>query len=196
MIKTHLAIMEELKDYSSPRARLTRLLKTGELIQIRRGLFVDNPSVSRKVLASIVYGPSYISFEYALSAAELIPERVEVVTSACFNKNRNKIFRTPLGEFRYFYLPDLVYPYGIQLQEDDSMSYLIASGEKALCDAVYKVPAVATVGAIEHLLLEDWRMEREDLFNLDQTFIKWIAPMYRRKSLLALAAWFEKGGVQ
>lgn len=196
MIKTHLAVMEELKDYSSPRARLTRLLKTGELILIRRGLFVDNPSVSRKVLASIVYGPSYISFEYALSAAGLIPERVEVVTSACFNKNRNKIFRTPLGEFRYFYLPDSVYPYGIRLQEDDGMSYLIASGEKALCDAVYKVPAVASVRAIEHLLLEDWRMEREDLINLDQTFIKWIAPIYRRKSLLALAAWFEKEGVQ
>ena len=196
MIKTHLAIMEELKDYSSPRARLTRLLKTGELIQIRRGLFVDAPSVSRKVLASIVYGPSYISFEYALSAAGLIPERVEVVTSACFNKNRNKIFRTPLGEFRYFYLPDLVYPYGIRLQEDDSMSYLMASGEKALCDAVYKVPAVATVSAMERLLLEDWRMEREDLVNLDQTFITWIAPMYRRKSLLALAAWFEKEGLQ
>lgn len=196
MIKTHLAVMEELKGYASPRARLTRLLKTGELIQIRRGLFVDNSSVSRKVLASIVYGPSYISFEYALSVAGLIPERVEVVTSACFNKNRNKIFRTPLGEFRYFYLPDSVYPYGIRLQEDDGMMYLIASGEKALCDAVYKVPAVASVRAIEHLLLEDWRMDREDLINLDRTFIKWIAPIYRRKSLLALAAWFEKEGMQ
>lgn len=196
MIKTHISVMEELKGYSSPKARLTRLLKTGKLIQVRRGLFVDDHSVSRKALASIIYGPSYISFEYALSAAGLIPERVEVVTSACFNKNRNKTYRTPLGEFRYFYLPDLVYPYGIRLQEDDGMSYLIASGEKALCDAVYKVPAVATVSAIEHLLLEDWRMEREDLINLDQTFIKWIAPMYRRKSLLALAAWFKKEGVQ
>jgi len=194
MIKTHLAVMEELKDYSSPKARLTRLLKTGELIQIRRGLFVDNPSVSRKALASVVYGPSYISFEYALSSAGLIPERVEAVTSACFHKNRNKTFRTPLGEFRYFYLPDVVYPYGIQLKEDDDMSYLIASGEKALCDAVYKVPTVATISEIELLLLEDWRIEREDLLNLDQAFIKWIAPMYRRKSLLALAGWFKKEG--
>jgi hypothetical protein len=196
MIKTHLAVMEELKDYSSPKAKLTRLLKTGELIQIRRGLFVDNPAVSRNVLASAVYGPSYISFEYALSSAGLIPERVKAVTSACFHKNRNKTFRTPLGEFRYFYLPDSVYPYGIQLKEDDDMSYLIASGEKALCDAVYKVPAVVTISEIEYLLLEDWRMEREDLLKLDQTFIKWIAPMYRRKSLLALAKWFEKEGAQ
>lgn len=196
MIKTHLAVMEELKGYASPKARLTRLLKSGELIQVRRGLFVDTPSVSRKALASALYGPSYISFEYALSVAGLIPERVEIVTSACFHKNRNKVFRTPFGEFRYFYLPDAVYPYGIRLEEEDGMSYLIASGEKALCDAVYKVPSVTSVIGMERLLLEDWRMERDDLLKLDRTFIRWIAPMYRRKSLAALVAWFGKEGEQ
>jgi hypothetical protein len=196
MIKTHLAVMEELKDYASPKARLTRLLKSGELIQVRRGLFVESSLVSRKALASVLYGPSYISFEYALSVAGLIPERVEIVTSACFHKNRDKVFRTPLGEFRYFYLPDAVYPYGIRLEEDDGMSYLIASGEKALCDAVYKVPSVTSVSGMERLLLEDWRMERDDLLKLDQTFIRWIAPIYRRKSLAALAAWFGKEGEQ
>lgn len=188
--------MEELKDYAAPKARLTRLLKSGELIQVRRGLFVDSPSVSRRVLASALYGPSYISFEYALSVAGLIPERVEIVTSACFHKNRDKVFRTPLGEFRYFYLPDAVYPYGIRLEEDDGMSYLIASSEKALCDAVYKVPSITSVSGMGRLLLEDWRMERDDLLKLDQTFIKWIAPMYRRKSLAALTAWFRKESKQ
>jgi hypothetical protein len=39
MIKTHLAVMNELKAYASPKARLTRLLKSGKLVQIRRGLF-------------------------------------------------------------------------------------------------------------------------------------------------------------
>jgi hypothetical protein len=76
------------------------------------------------------------------------------------------------------------------------MSYLIASPEKALCDAVYKVPATITVEAMELLLIEDWRMERESLLNLDKDFILWIAPMYRRKSLLALAAWLKKGGMK
>jgi hypothetical protein len=188
--------MEELKSYASPKARLTRLLKAGKLIQVRRGLFVDDPSISRRALASLIYGPSYLSFEYALAAAGLIPERVEVVTSACFNKNRNKAFHTPLGEFQYFYLPNSVYPYGLRLEEDNGMSYLIASPEKALCDAVYKVPATITVEAMELLLIEDWRMERESLLNLDKDFILWIAPMYRRKSLLALAAWLKKGGMK
>lgn len=188
--------MEELKGYSSPKARLTRLLKGGKLVQVRRGLYVDDPSISRRALAPMIYGPSYISFEYALASAGLIPERVEVVTSACFNKNRNKVFHTPLGEFRYFYLPNSIYPYGIRLENDAGMSYLIASPEKALCDAVYKVPAAITVETMEHLLIEDWRMERESLLNLDKAFIMWIAPMYRRKSLQALAAWLEKEGVK
>lgn len=76
------------------------------------------------------------------------------------------------------------------------MSYLIASPEKALCDAVYKVPTAITIEAIGCLLIKDWRMEREQLLNLDKAFIAWIAPMYRRKSLLALAAWFEKEGAK
>jgi len=196
LFTTHLAVMEELKGYSSPKAKLTRLLKVGKLVQVRRGLYVDDPSISKRALASIIYGPSYLSFEFALAAAGLIPERVEVVTSACFNKNRNKTFHTPLGEFWYFYLPNSVYPYGLRLEEDAGMSYLIASPEKALCDAVYKVPTAITVEAMEHLLIEDWRMERESLLNLDLAFVMWIVPMYRRKSLLALAAWLEKEGVK
>jgi phage terminase large subunit-like protein len=189
LIKNHAAVMNELSGYASPRARITRLLRAGKLIPLRRGLYVDNPSTSRRCIAPVLYGPSYISFQYALAAAALIPDRVTVVTSASFNKNKDKVFRTPLGEFRYYYLPPSVYPYGITMEEEDGMSYLIASPEKALCDMVYKTPAVTTFAGMNALLLEDWRMDRDELCKLDRDFIRWIAPMYRRKSLQALAAW-------
>jgi hypothetical protein len=192
MIQTTLNVMDQLSEYASPKARLTRLLKSGKLIQVRRGLYVDDLATSKKALAALVYGPSYISFQYALAQYGLIPERVAVLTSASFDKNRDKLYRTPLGEFRYWYLPPRVYPYGLRLEEDQGLSYLIASPEKALCDAVYKLPAVSNKQEIEALLLEDWRMEREALLNLDRDFISWIAPLYKRKSLLALARWFEK----
>ncbi|GHV95999.1 hypothetical protein AGMMS50293_23190 [Spirochaetia bacterium] len=52
-----------------------------------------------------------------------------------------------------------------------------------VCDAQLRIKA---------LLLEDWRMEKEELLKLDGEFIRWIAPRYRRKSLLALAAWFAQ----
>jgi phage terminase large subunit-like protein len=188
-------VMDELRSYASPKARLTRLLKSGQLIQLRRGLFTDDPAVSRRVLAAVLYGPSYISFEYVLAAAALIPERVTVMRSASFNKNKDKVFRTPLGEFRYLYLPPAVYPYGITMEEENGYSYLIATPEKALCDLVYKVPGIASVGAMNELLLEDWRVDPDGLAALDRDFIRWIAPRYRRKSVLALAAWFTKEAV-
>lgn len=196
MIKTHLSVMEELSSYASPKARLTRMLKAGTLVQVRRGLFVEEGNAPRRALAPVIYGPSYISFQYALSAHGLIPERVPVITCASFGKNRDKVFRTPLGEYRYLYLPSAVYPYGLRLEEEDGASYLLASPEKALCDAVYKTPSAATIEEIETLLLDDWRIERDSLLALDHAFIDWIAPLYRRKSLLALAAWITKEKAQ
>ncbi|GHT95939.1 hypothetical protein FACS1894141_5430 [Spirochaetia bacterium] len=192
MVKSHMSVTDELKDYASPKARLTRLLKSGRLIQLRRGLFADTAAVSRRVIASALYGPSYISFEYALAAAGLIPERVTTVSSASFNKNKDKVFRTPLGEFRYYYLPAAVYPYGITMEEEDGASYLIASPEKTLCDMVYKTPDIITVKAMNDLLLEDWRIGMDALDKLDADFIRWIAPLYRRRAVLALSAWFTK----
>lgn len=192
MIKTHQAVMEELADYASPKARLTTMLKAGTLLQVRRGLFVQDDGVSRRALAPVIYGPSYISFQYALAAYGLIPERVETVTCASYGKNRDKLFRTPLGEYRYLYLPIGVYPYGLRQDEDGGAKYLIATAEKALCDAVYKTSGIQNPAEIEALLLEDWRMEKEELVKLDADFIRWIAPRYGRRSVAALAAWFRK----
>lgn len=192
MIKSHQGVMEELKDYASPKARLTRMLKSGSLIQVRRGLFVESLAVSRRALAPVIYGPSYISFQYALAVYGLIPERVEAITSASYGKNRDKLFRTPLGEYRYFYLPVAVYPYGLRQDEEDGAAYLIATAEKALCDSVYKVSGATSLDDVEALLLEDWRMEAERLRELDRDFVEWIAPRYGRRSVSALAAWLKK----
>jgi phage terminase large subunit-like protein len=185
-------LMDELKEYTSPKSRLTRLVKSGKLIQLRRGLFVDTLATSQRVIAPVLYGPSYISFQYVLAAAALIPERTTVISSASFNKNKNKVFRTPLGEYRYYYLPSAVYPYGITMEMEDDAAYLIATPEKALCDLVYKTPDITTIASMNELLIENWRIERDDLLKLDYEFIKWIAPMYHRKSLNALSAWFTK----
>jgi hypothetical protein len=114
------------------------------------------------------------------------------MTCASFNKNKDKIYHTPLGEFRYLYLPNKVYPYGIQLEKLDGMGYLVASPEKALCDMVYKEPSLHTIGEMEAYLLENLRIERERLLQLDHEFISWIAPRYRRISLITLAQWFDR----
>jgi len=192
MIKDHLAVMEELKNYASPKMKLSRMIKSGSIIQIRRGLFTDDQNISARTLAPVIYGPSYLSFEYALAYYGLIPERVTIFTSASFKKNRDKVFHTPLGDYYYYYLPAAVYPYGLTRKEENGNPYLIALPEKALCDALYKTSGISTQIELERHLLEDWRIEMSDLMNLDSSFIHFIAPLYRRKPANLFDQWLKK----
>jgi predicted transcriptional regulator of viral defense system len=194
MTKDHLTLMHELRDYASPKARLTRMIKSGEVVQVRRGLFVDPKETghSLKSLASVIYGPSYISFEYALAHHGLIPERVQAVTSATYHKNKNRRFHTTLGDFYYYYLPAAVFPYGVALGSENGRNYLMATPEKALCDTLYKTRGVTGLKALGTLLLEDWRMEREVILSLDRADIIFLAPLYGKPLLRLLPKWLER----
>jgi len=192
MIETHQMAMERLVGYASPKAKLTRMVAGGELIRIRRGLYIDDNTIPRNALAPVIYGPSYISFHTALAHYGLIPERVETVDSASYGKNRDKNYRTPVGEFRYLYIPPAAYPYGLTLTEEDGYSYLIASKEKALCDSVYKAGIIDSTSEIRELLIENWRMEESELLLMDLSCIRFLATRYGKKSLATCALWFEK----
>lgn len=176
---------DELKDYASPRNKVSRMNRTGDLIRIRRGLYMKegDPDISRRILANIIYGPSYISFEYALSYHGLIPEQVKSITSAVFRKNKTKTYRTPLGEFHYYLVPDAAYPYGIMRLPEGRSFFLVASPEKALCDTLIKVKPAGSRRDFESLLYEDLRIDRDDVLNLDAKAIGFIAPLYRRTNV-------------
>src|SRR5579871_4020362 len=96
-----------LQDYAQPRAKITALLRSKDLIRVKKGLYLldgkdeDKPFV-KETLANLIYGPSYISMEYALAFYGFIPERVEVLTSVTSKKD--KLFKTPVGVFNYRYL--------------------------------------------------------------------------------------------
>src|SRR5690554_73906 len=86
-------------------SKVKRLLAQGKLLHIRRGLYgiTENPIKPHPyALAQIIYGPSYISFESALSFHKLIPETTYTITSA--TSKRSKEFSTPLGIFSYQHL--------------------------------------------------------------------------------------------
>ncbi len=90
MIKTTDMIINELSIYASPRTKLSRMVKKGEIFPIIKGLYETEKSTPGFLLAGSIYGPSYISFEYALSFYGLIPEAVYTVTSATFEKKKSK----------------------------------------------------------------------------------------------------------
>jgi predicted transcriptional regulator of viral defense system len=192
MLKDSLAVMQDLSGYGNPKTRLSRLLKAGTLTQVRRGLFIEGEAPPPKTLAAVIYGPSYLSFQYALAFHGLIPESVPVFTSASYGKNKDKVFSTPLGEYRYAYLPRAVYPYGIERREEAGYPYLVACPEKALADSIYKTRGVENLKEISDLLFDDWRMEPEDLARLDwKQLVEW-CPLYRSRPVALLATWGEK----
>ena len=59
--------MDFLKGYRSPRDKISRMIKKKEIIQVKKGLYVLSPEfgnqINLKILANLIYGPSYISLE-------------------------------------------------------------------------------------------------------------------------------------
>lgn len=188
-------IKESLTDYSSPKAKITGLLKKGNLIKLRRNLYISSgdKSTSLNTLANIILSPSYISFEYALSFYNMIPERVEVITSGAYNTTKNKLFHTPLGIFEYRYINNKVYPYGIIRKYDNDNPFLIASREKALCDTLSKISPAESIKGLQYLLFDDLRLDSQELFNSDKSMIRFLSEIYHQRNIKLLAKFIEKG---
>ncbi|MBW1967626.1 MAG: hypothetical protein JRI48_09680 [Deltaproteobacteria bacterium] len=85
-----------LSGYARPRDKITDLLRKGDIIRVKKGLYIFGEGhrkapYSREVLANLMYGPSYVSLEYALQYYGLIPERVEALTSVTPGGHENSI---------------------------------------------------------------------------------------------------------
>ena len=97
MIKTTPMLLNELNHYARPDSKLGRMVKDGKLFPITRGLYETDHSVPGYLLAGCKYGPSYLSFQFALSYYGWIPEAVYQFTSETFEKKRRKHFDTHFG---------------------------------------------------------------------------------------------------
>ncbi len=120
-------------------AHVQRALKSGDVIQVRRGLYHLSrgkfPSlVSTGVLANLIYGPSYVSLESALAYHGWIPEAVRNCTSVTSARPRH--FDTPHGRFSYVRIKETPLMAAVSCVESASGSFLVASPLKALADLV------------------------------------------------------------
>ena len=169
--------------------KVRALEKSGELIRLRRDLYVVNPELSGKTInvplcANHIYGPSYVSLHWALRWYGLIPEKVFRMTSV--TSQPTKTFETPLGFFDYYKVGPEYFPIGIRMVTDDGVSYLIASPEKALCDLILYdsyLPARSVKGLMRYLE-EDIRFDMDELMDFDVEIIRECAEKGNKKLIL------------
>lgn len=119
---------------------ISRAIKSKDIVQLRRGLYLfgkdlRRSSVSKFMIANKLYGPSYVSFESALSIHGLIPEAVYTTTSACYQRKK-KSFKNDLGVFSFNFIPCEDFFLGVTYLKSSSSS-LVASPLRALFDYIY-----------------------------------------------------------
>jgi len=181
-----------LKDFSSPRDKITLLLRQGVIVRVKKGLYVFGDEYrrypySRELLANLIYGPSYVSLDYALAYHGLIPERVEALTS--ITPNRSRRFSTPVGLFVYRQVPARAYEVGIvRVEGERGQAFLIASPEKALADKIVSVrgATIASIRDMGRFLGEDLRIDAGAFRSLSVERIEEFAGRYRSLRLRRL----------
>lgn len=183
------ALLAQMPGQSHPRRKLKELQNKGYLIRVKKGFYVFDPHFigrpySPEIVANLVYGPSYVSMEYALSKYALIPERVDELTS--ITSQKNKIFRTPIGLFSYRHTALALYTHGISIgQTDDGRSYIIAGREKALLDLFtvkFKNTARPQASDIRPALEEDLRVDLQELArSMNRQVLLTMRPAYKNR---------------
>ncbi len=174
-------------DVNYPRAKISRLLKSGELIRVKKGLYVFGEmwrkgSISLEVAANLIYGPSCVSFEYALFRYGMIAERAVVVTSLTIGKART--FDTPIGVFQYRSIDKKKFSIGIERREiAGEGSFFIASKEKALADVLSRIKKSLSLEELEFYLLEELRIDKQSLRSLNKDKLREIASIYKNSSI-------------
>lgn len=182
-------LTEAMKGLSSPRDKITDMLRQGAIIRIKKGLYVFGNGYrrypySKELLANLVYGPSYVSLDYALSYHGLIPERVEALTSVTVGKSKR--FSTPVGLFIYRQISARAYEVGaVRVEADHKQAFLIASPEKALADKIVSVRGgrIASIAEMGRFLEADLRVDAGALQPLSAERIDDYAARYRSLKL-------------
>lgn len=178
MIITNDIVKNNLEKISNKNNKISRDIKNGKLIKIINGLYETDLNTPGYLLASSIYGPSYLSFDFALYYYGLIPEKVLVYTNATFDKKKKKKYSTPFGTYLYRDVPKNVYSIGIKLVQEGEYSYQIATPEKALCDKLYTLSPIKNMRELENLLFNDLRIDTEEFKKLNIHDIEEISKMY------------------
>ena len=192
MIITTNELSTQIDGISNINNKISRMLKNKEIYSLKKGLYETDINANRYYLANKIYGPSYISFQTALAFYNMIPEKVYGYYSASMSLNKSKKYHNDFGTFCYKNIPSRCFPYGIITIVENSVSFDIASKEKALCDMLYAYPIVNNIKEIKELLFDDLRIDLEIFKSLDKDIIYEYINLYRCKNVTLLAKYIKR----
>ena len=181
-----------LRDYARPRDKISVLLRKGLIIRVKKGLYIfgdgyQRRPYSREILANLIYGPSYISLDYALQFYGLIPERVEAVTSVTTGRPRK--FSTPVGLFTYRTIPLDAFRIGMdRVEMGEGRACLMAISEKALADKIYedRGTGIQTQKELSDYLQDILRIDLSAIGGMNLEILDAIAKAYRSRKIKLL----------
>ena len=190
-------VMSCLNNYQAPHRKITVMLQRADLIRIKKGLYAlgdryrDVP-LSLELIANLIYGPSYVSQEYALQYYGMIPERVEMITS--MTNKRHKLFKTPFGTFQYRYINHKKFTVGVDwLEIRKNIFILMASPEKALADTISRYKDISDHSDLSSLLFEDLRIDEEALQHFNLNRLEKISEAYHNTTVSLLLTGLKIG---
>lgn len=185
-------LLDYYREYSNPKEKISRECRGGALSRLKQGIYVAQSALDEGLplglIANRMYGPSYVSFAYALRLYGLIPEDVPNPSSATLTKRRQKRYDTFLGSFFYQDIPEAAYSEDIVYIQSGRWRFLAATPEKALCDELSTIATLRSKKAMRALLFEDLRIDENGFENLDVQRIKTLVPLYRSTTLDTLGA--------
>jgi hypothetical protein len=150
-------------------ALVNRALKAGELIRLRRGLYVladrfRRAPVHPYALAQRIEPGSYVSLESALSWHGWIPEAVQTITSILPGRKRREYRHERFGVFTYrpLAIQRGAFLEQVRREQADGQSFLLAGPMRALMDLVcLRKIEWQGMSWIEHGLRIDREVRRE-----------------------------------
>ncbi|HQL12069.1 MAG TPA: hypothetical protein PK507_03555 [bacterium] len=149
---------------------ISRFLKYGEIIKLKRGFYVTKDFFDRNVsdisytfyLANVLYRPSYISLWTALQYYDIATEAIYSYTSVTTKVTRK--YTTKIGGFSYRSIAKPLYT-DMNLVKG-KFDFFIASPSKALFDIIYfrtnQFRSIKTIDDI-NFLIDDLRIEIDEM---------------------------------
>jgi len=190
IIPIDVGVLEALfSSYKYPQKKIENLEQNGDLIRLKRGLYVVSPNISGQLLSSELIanhlnGLSYVSMQTALRHYGLIPERAYMVTSITLKQS--KIYLNSLGRYEYIHCAPNYYSIGVRQEVGNDYSYQIATPEKALCDLIIFTPKLRlrSIKSLQTYMEEDIRLDMDEFYKMNPGIFEQCANISKKKTAI------------